>query len=168
MAAILSRDALIKAGRLVKKAADMVGVLLFLFAFSGFILQIFYRYVMNAPLLWTEEITMIAFIWTVFWAAAFMTPIRSHVSFDVVYEIVSPQKQRIFSIISMLALVIAFLLLMPATWDYLDFLTRKKSSVLRIPMYWIYGCYFLFLIGFTVQGIFRLIGLAGKDWEDYI
>ena len=133
MANILSKDMLLATGRLLKKAADAIGVLLFLFAFSGFIVQIFYRYVMNAPLLWTEEVTMIAFIWTVFWAAAFMTPIQSHVSFDVVYDIVNPKTRRIFCIISMLALFISFVLLVPATWDYLQFLTRKKSSVLRLP-----------------------------------
>ncbi|WP_321448665.1 TRAP transporter small permease [uncultured Cohaesibacter sp.] len=168
MANILSKDMLLATGRLLKKAADAIGVLLFLFAFGGFIVQIFYRYVMNAPLLWTEEITMIAFIWTVFWAAAFMTPVQSHVSFDVVYDVVNPRTRRMFSIISMLALFISFVLLVPATWDYLQFLTRKKSSVLRLPMYWIYGCYMLFILGFIVQAVYRLYGLLSQKWEKYI
>ncbi|WP_316857920.1 TRAP transporter small permease [uncultured Cohaesibacter sp.] len=159
---------LIRVGRLLKRLADAIGVLLFLTAFSGFILQIFYRYVMNAPLLWTEEVTMIAFIWTVFWAAAFMTPIKEHVSFDVVYEVVSEEKRRIFNLISMAFLIVAFIVLIPYTWDYLEFLTRKKSAVLRLPMYPIYGCYILFLIGFTIQAIHRVWSLLGKDWRDYI
>ena len=56
--------------RFLKEGADLVGVLLFTTAFLGFIVQIFFRYVMNSPILWTEEVTMIAFVWTVFWAAA--------------------------------------------------------------------------------------------------
>ena len=127
--------------RVLKEGADLVGVLLFTTAFLGFIVQIFFRYVMNSPILWTEEVTMIAFVWTVFWAAAFIVNIREHVAFDVVYEILSPQAKRVAAIFSMIVLIATFLLLIPATWDYLEFLLRKRSPVLRIPMTWIYGCY---------------------------
>ncbi|PLW76900.1 TRAP transporter small permease [Cohaesibacter celericrescens] len=168
MTGFLSQETLVAFGRLLKKAANTIGVLLFLTAFCGFIVQIFYRYVLNLPLLWTEEVTMIAFIWAVFWAAAFITPIREHVSFDVVYEMVSVKKRRIFSIISMVVLIIAFCMLVPHTLDYLEFLMRKKSAVLRLPMHWIYGCYFLFLCGFIIQAVHRVWKLLGKDWQDNI
>lgn len=161
-------NALRKWGIFLKGAADTIGALFFLSAFVGFIIQIFYRYVMNRPLLWTEEFTMIAFVWAVFWAAAFCVPIREHVSFDVVYDIVPERTRRIFTIFSMVMLIAAFALLIPYTWDYLDFLTRKKSSVLRIPMNYVYGCYLLFLFGFTVQAIWRLARLFGAKWTEEI
>ncbi|WP_176084978.1 TRAP transporter small permease [Martelella sp. HB161492] len=168
MPAPFDTGALRKWGTFLKTIADAIGALFFLSAFAGFIIQIFYRYVMNQPLLWTEEFTMIAFIWAVFWAAAFCVPIREHVSFDVVYDIVPARTQRIFTMISMVALIAAFVLLIPYTWDYLDFLTRKKSSVLRIPMNLIYGCYMLFLVGFTIQAVWRLVQLFGPKWHDQI
>ncbi len=160
--------ALRRIGAVAKGFADLVGAALFLSAFTGFIIQIFYRYVLNHPLLWTEEFTMIAFIWAVFWAAAFEVRIREHVSFDVVYDVVSPGTQRVFSIISMIAVIAAFAILIPYTWDYLDFLTRKKSSVLRVPMHLVYGCYFLFLTGFTIQALWRLDQLIGPHWRRQI
>ena len=152
----------------LKKGADIVGVLLFLTAFCGFIVQVFFRYVLNHPLAWTEEATLIAFIWTVFWSAAFMVPIREHVTFDVVYEIVPDKVRRIFTIITMALIAIAFLILVPYTFDYLQFLTRKKSSVLHVPMYWIYSCYMLFLLAFIVQAIWRIRRLFGQDWKQEI
>nr|WP_272212031.1 TRAP transporter small permease [Marinicella sp. W31]MDC2877926.1 TRAP transporter small permease [Marinicella sp. W31] len=161
-------NALRKWGIFLKAVADAIGALFFLSAFVGFIIQIFYRYVMNRPLLWTEEFTMIAFIWAVFWAAAFCVPIREHVSFDVVYDIVPERARRFFTMFSMVMLIAAFALLIPYTWDYLDFLTRKKSSVLRIPMNLVYGCYLFFLFGFTVQAIWRLIRLSGPKWTEEI
>lgn len=168
MHAALTSPAFLKGARVLKFFADMMGVLLFLTAFSGFAVQIFYRYVMNDPLLWTEEFTMIAFIWTVFWAAAFMVPIREHVSFDVVYEAVSEKVRRVFAIIAMLVLMAAFLLLIPATFDYLDFLTRKKSPVIRLPMHWIYGCYMLFLCGLVIQAFWRLAALCSPKWREQL
>lgn len=153
---------------ILKKGADYVGVLLFLSAFAGFIVQVFFRYVLNQPLAWTEEITMIAFIWTVFWAAAFMVPIKDHVSFDVVYDVVAPRTRRIMTIISMILLVVAFVMLIPRTFDYLDFLLHKKSPVLRIQMTWVYGCYVLFLIAFSIQAVWRLYHLFRSTWREQI
>ena len=152
----------------LKLGADTVGVLLFLAAFSGFIIQIFFRYVLNSPLAWTEEATLIAFIWTVFWAAAFMVPIREHVTFDVVYDVVSDEMKRRFTFVSMVLVVIAFVLLVPRTLDYLDFLLRKKSPVLRIPMTWIYGCYLLFVVAFALQAVWRIRNLLRSGWRDEI
>ncbi|RYH00940.1 TRAP transporter small permease [Salipiger sp. IMCC34102] len=168
MAGVLTRSSLTTVGRLLKRAADWIGVALFLTAFCGFMVQIYYRYVLNNPLRWTEEFTMIAFIWTVFWAAAFLVPIREHVSFEVVYDVVSPKVRRVFNIFSMVLIIVAFVVLIPATWDYLDFLTRKKSPVLRLPMHLIYGCYILFLVGFTIQAVARLAALFGPRWTDQI
>lgn len=150
--------------RYPKEAADLIGVLLFTTAFIGFIAQVFFRYVMNRPILWTEEVTMIAFIWTVFWAAAFMVNLREHVTFDVVYAVVSPRVQRVMAIFSMIVLIAMFVLLIPATWDYLTFMLRKKSPVLRLPMTWIYGCYLLFVVNFTIQAAVRLWRLFGPEW----
>lgn len=164
----MNGNALRKWGIFLKMVADTIGALFFLSAFVGFIIQIFYRHVMNQPLLWTEEFTMIAFVWAVFWAAAFCVPVREHVSFDVVYDIVSERTRRLFTMFSMVVLIVAFAMLIPYTWDYLDFLTRKKSSVLRLPMNLVYGCYLLFLFGFTVQAIWRLKRLFGPEWRDEI
>lgn len=155
-------------GRLLLRAAELLGGMMFLAAFSGFIIQIFFRYVMNDPLRWSEEFVMIVFVWTVFWAAAFLVPIREHVSFDVVYDVVRPEVRRVFAVISMIAAVVAFTMLIPPTLDYLDFLTRKKSPVLRLPMHWIYGSYILFVVGFTLKAGVRLIRLLGSGWRDQI
>ncbi|WDR02048.1 TRAP transporter small permease [Devosia algicola] len=152
----------------LKRGADAVGVLLFMTAFSGFIVQIFFRYVLNQPLAWTEEATMIAFIWTVFWAAAFMVPVREHVTFDVVYDLAPEHVRRIFSLCTMVLLVVAFVILVPYTLDYLQFLMRKKSNVLRFQMTWIYGCYLLFIVAFAIQGVWRIYNLLRPNWRDQI
>lgn len=152
--------------RLLSRAADALGVTMFLLAFGGFIVQIFFRYVMGTPLPWTEEFVMIAFIWAVFWAAAFLVPIREHVTFDVVYLAVNERARRVLAIFAMVAGLVAFVLLIPPTIDYLDFLTRKKSPVMRVPMHWVYGCYLLFVVSFALKIVARLLRLFGPQWRD--
>ncbi len=141
---------------ILKRIADGVGALLFLVTFVGFLVQVFWRYVLNAPLPWTEEAVLIAFVWSIFWATAFVVPLRDHVTFDVVYDAVGPRTRRAFDLISMGALLVAFAMLVPYTWDYLDFLTRKKSPVMRLPMDLIFGCYLLFVVAVAVQAAWRI------------
>jgi TRAP-type C4-dicarboxylate transport system permease small subunit len=152
----------------LRRGADTVGALLFLVTFTGLIIQVFYRYILNSPVAWSEEFTMIAYMWAVFWAAAFMVRERDHVSFDIIYDAVSPRIRRLLAIGSLTVLVIAFLLLLAPTWDYLEFLTRKKTSVLRIPRVWVFGVFMAFLIAFTAQSAWRLRGLLGRRWHDHI
>lgn len=154
--------------RQAKFAADVVGSTLFLATFIGFVVQIFFRYVLSSPVVWTEEATMIAFLWTVFWSAAFMVRIKEHVCFDVVYDIVPASVQRSLAIFAMVLLAVAFIILMPSTVDYLQFLVRKKSPVLRIPMPYIYAGYLLFLFNFTLQALWRLRGLFGRNWHAHL
>lgn len=152
----------------LRRGADTVGVLLFLATFAGLILQVFYRYVMNSPVAWSEEYTMIAYMWTVFWAAAFMVPERDHVSFDILYDHVRPSVRRWMAVGCLATLVVAFAILFLPTLDYLEFLTRRRTSVLRIPKVWVFGVFLIFLVAFAAQGGWRLRGLLGKGWHDYI
>lgn len=154
--------------RLLKQGADAIGALLFILTFAGFIVQVFFRYLLNDPLAWSQEATMIAFIWAVFWAAAFMVPQREHVTFDVVYDTVPEHVKRWMAVFSMIVLAVAFVMLIPRTLDYLDFLFRKRSPVLRIQMTWIYGCYLLFIVGFTLQAVWRLFHLLGARWREHV
>ena len=98
----------------LRKGADAVGVLFFLATFAGLILQVFFRYVLNSPVAWSEEYTMIAYMWTVFWSAAFMVREREHVSFDIVYDFVSPPTRRVLAIVALAILIVGFLLLLAA------------------------------------------------------
>ena len=154
--------------KLLRKGADTVGVLFFTATFCGLILQVFFRYVLNSPVAWSEEYTMIAYIWTVFWSAAFMVRERDHVSFDVVYDFVSPKTRRVMTIVSLAIMVVAFILLLAPTWDYMEFLMRKKTSVLRIPKVYVFGVFMLFLVAFAAQGGWRLRGLLSRRWVAYI
>jgi TRAP-type C4-dicarboxylate transport system permease small subunit len=111
---------------------------------------------------------MIAYMWAVFWAAAFMVREREHVSFDIVYDFAYPPMRRKMAILSMVFLIVAFVILIPPTWDYLEFLTRRKTSVLRIPKVWVFGIFMAFLVAFAAQGGWRLRGLLGRRWDEYI
>lgn len=152
----------------LKKVAEVIGALLFLAMFVGFLIQIFSRYVMNEPLSWTIEFIRIMAIWTVFWSVAFLVPLRSHVAIDVFYALCPPQVQRVLSIATLALGVGVFLYALPAVLDLIQFLGRRKSPVLGWSMKWIFACYVIFVVGYVAQSLWHLRGLLSARWQEYL
>lgn len=127
--------------------ADDVAVGLLTAMFLAFVLQITARYVVNYPLPWTLELSVTTWLWTVFWASALCLRHRDHISFDMLYNAVGPTTRKIFGLISSVAIVVAMLASLPATWEWVSFLTIKKSATMRIPLAYVFGIYLLFVAG---------------------
>src|SRR5689334_3072110 len=84
-------------GRTLRRLADHVAVALMATMFVSFLLQIFFRYVLNRPLGWTEEVTVLCWLWVVLWSASFILADREEVRFDIVYGVVPRRIQRVFT-----------------------------------------------------------------------
>src|SRR3954468_4705414 len=108
--------------RRLQRVAEHVAVALILTMFVSFLLQIFFRYVLNRPLGWTEEVTVLCWVWVVLWGASFVVADAEEVRFDIVYNAVPGRVRRVFTIVSCLALVVLMALSLPATWQYVAFM----------------------------------------------
>ena len=53
--------------------------------FAAFMLQIVFRYLLNLPIGWTNEISVILWIWLVLWGAAFVVREEEEIRFDLFY-----------------------------------------------------------------------------------
>jgi TRAP-type C4-dicarboxylate transport system permease small subunit len=137
----------------------------FVTLFLVFVLQIFYRYVLNRPLTWPYEVSIFAFIWTAVLGACFAKRHNSHVVFSLVYDRMSPVWRLIFRLIGNSLVLIAFCAALYPTYDFIKFMFIDKSTVLRIPFNIGYGPYLIFMVliigrvGYDLFGdIKRLIG----------
>ena len=74
-----SQKSLSFASNWLRNRADNVAVALLTAMFVSFLLQIFFRYVVNQPLTWTLEANLLAWLWIVFWVSAFLQIGRAHV-----------------------------------------------------------------------------------------
>jgi C4-dicarboxylate transporter DctQ subunit len=135
----------------LKKRAENVIVALIALMFISFLLQIGFRYLLNRPLGWTDEVTVLCWVWLVLWGAAFILSDRDEIRFDIVYGHVSPRTQRAFTIISSLALVVLFVVSLPATWNYVLFMKREKSAYLGMRFDFLYSIYVIFSVACIVR-----------------
>ena len=53
--------------------------------FASFIVQIVLRYVLNFPSGWSQELTVVCWLWLVLWGAAFVVREREEIRFDLIY-----------------------------------------------------------------------------------
>lgn len=117
-------------------------------------LEIFYRYFL-VPLTWTLEFTLIAFIWVTLLGACFAQRDSSHVMFTMIYDKVKPRTQIWMRMVGNTLLFIAFSISLYPTFRYINFMSFKKSDVLKIPMNIAFSPYIVFLI--------IMIGRLGYD-----
>jgi TRAP-type C4-dicarboxylate transport system permease small subunit len=135
-----------RAVRGLRALANHVAVALMATMFVSFLLQIFFRYVLNRPLGWTEEVTVLCWVWVVLWCASFVLSDAEEVRFDIVYGAVPPRMRRGFTVITSVALVVLLVWSLPATWKYVTFMKREHSAYLHMRFDLLYSIYLVFAV----------------------
>jgi len=154
--------------RFLRQGAERVGQLLFVVMFGAFLLQIFSRYLLPDPLPWTDEVSLIAFLWLVFWAGGLMLRDSDQVRFDIVAKALPPGGQRLCAILGHLLIAGLFGAALPTILDYIAFLWREKTPVLLIPLDWVYACFGLALVAIVLRALIALAGLLGPRWREHL
>ena len=139
------------AGSWLRKRAENVIVALMAIMFVSFLLQIAFRYVLNRPLGWTDEVVVLCWVWLVLWGAAFILSDKDEIRFDIVYELVPERSRRAFTVISSVALVVLFVVSLPASWNYVLFMKREKSAYLGMRFDYLYSIYVIFSVASIVK-----------------
>jgi TRAP-type C4-dicarboxylate transport system permease small subunit len=148
----------------LRRRAENVIVALIAIMFISFLLQIGFRYLLNRPLGWTEEVTVLCWLWLVLWGAAFILSDKDEIRFDIVYGLVPQRTRRAFTVISSLALVILFAVSLPASWGYVLFMKREKSAYLGMRFDYLYCIYVIFSIACIVKhGLIAWAAFRGKE-----
>jgi C4-dicarboxylate transporter, DctQ subunit len=142
---------IIELGRWLRRRAENVCALLLLAMFLCFILQIVARYVFNYPLGWTDEVSVLCWIWCTLWGAAFVLREKDEVRFDIIYSAVSDKTRRVFTIVIGIAAIVLFAIALPAVISYVTFLKVERSAYLGIRLDYLYSIYALFSIAVIVR-----------------
>jgi len=125
--------------------------------FLVFILQIFYRYILNNPLSWTYEVTVLGFLWTTLLGACYVRRIHSHICFDMAYQNRSEKVKIIFRLTGNTIVIIGCLIGVFPTYQYLLDMSIEKTAVLRIPLSFGFLPAFVFIILITGYSIYDVV-----------
>lgn len=108
-------------------------------------IQVFYRYFLNISLEWPFELSIYAYIWTLYLGAAWGVREGHHVKFNIFYDKFSVKNQKIINIILDTITTIVFIVIFKPIWGYLLFIYRIKTAALKIPWTFVFMVFPIFL-----------------------
>lgn len=128
--------------------------------------QVVARYVFNAPLVWSEELSRYLFIWLAFLAAWLAWRRREHLGIEVLAEAMPPRAGWFLRRVVEVTVVFFAVASMYYGQRILTVSANQPSAVLRIPMVWVYAAFYA---GMTLIVIETFAGwlarLAGRETE---
>jgi len=147
----MNSEQLVAIGRWLRRRAENLAALMLAVMFLCFILQILFRYVLNYPVGWTEEVSTLMWIWGVLWGAVFVHDEKDEVRFDIIYNVVKERTRRAFTIVTGLALVVMYAWSLPAATSYVTFMKVERSAYLGIRLDYLYSIFILFTVAAIVR-----------------
>jgi TRAP-type C4-dicarboxylate transport system permease small subunit len=136
--------------------------------FAVFILQIVFRYLINLPIGWTHEISVMMWLWMVLFGTAFVVRDSEEIRFDIFYGAVKERTRRIMVVISAMTLVVLFTISLPAVIDYVMFMKVEKTAYLKIRFDFLYSIYAMFAVAMIVRHLWLSYqAVWGKGTEGF-
>lgn len=127
--------------------------------FGAFIVNVVSRYVFNSPVNESYELCLAGLLWCLLLSAPYATRRQGHVCFTLLYDKVDEPVRLAFRLIGSAFLLACFLVMAYPCADWVMFMARKRTAILKIRMDIIYSPF----IAFTGLTIAHLIYDLVKD-----
>ena len=95
--------------------------------------QVFFRYVLNQSLFWSEELARYLLVWLTFLGATVAYRRKAHPGIDVLYSRISPPLQKTSVIATHLASIALFVVMIFYGYQFAHFVRMQISPALYLP-----------------------------------
>jgi TRAP-type C4-dicarboxylate transport system permease small subunit len=139
------KEKLIKIGNGIDKVLEIITDCTFLLIFITFMLTIISRYIFRKPITWSYEVSVLAYMWTMFFGVGLGMKRDEHVVFGLVYDLLKPYGQFMFKMIYNIFLIVLLLVcFIPCCQSLLS--STMITGVLKIPYKVAFApCIFMFV-----------------------
>jgi TRAP-type C4-dicarboxylate transport system permease small subunit len=95
---------------------------------------VFFRFVLNNALSWTDELGRYMMIWVGFFGCYLAARDNSHVGVEMFIDLFKPGVKRAFQVIARLVVIAFLVVILAKSGEQLGLLKIQRSSALEIPM----------------------------------
>lgn len=152
--------------RIGKKIVDFLGVVVpgitFMVIFLTFMVTILSRYLFKTPVTWSYEVSVLGYMWTMFFGVGKAMEADEHVVFGLVYDAVKPRTQFIFKVLYNAFLLILLVVCFVPCWHSLMG-KQMVTGVLKLP-YTVVFAPFMYMLA---EVIIRTGINIKKAFDDY-
>ena len=140
-----------------------------LIMFCTFVFQIFSRYILNSPVPWAYEVTVMCYLWMVVLGACYAYRDRSHVTFTLFYDQFGVKAKAFIAFLGNLLMLIAFVYMFVPSCDMiLNQMSKQVTSVFKIGLNIVYFPWIpfnLILIAYFIYDIIIEVRVLMGDKE---
>jgi C4-dicarboxylate transporter, DctQ subunit len=138
------------AGFLRARAENLLVAMMALM-FVAFIAQVVFRYALNLPLAWTDEVCNFLWLWGILWGASFVVRNRDDIRFDMLYNQLPRGARRVLTVAASAAIVAILIASLPGAWSYVTFMKVERSASLGIRLDVLFSIHIVFVIAMVVR-----------------
>jgi TRAP-type C4-dicarboxylate transport system permease small subunit len=135
----------------LRRRAENVASAMLAAMFAAFVLQIAFRYLLNLPIGWTHEVSVVLWIWLVLFGSAFVVRERDEIRFDLIWGAVGDRPRRVMGLVTAATLIVLFGMSLPAVIDYVTFMKVERTAYLKIRFDYLYSIYVVFAVAMIVR-----------------
>jgi TRAP-type transport system small permease protein len=145
--------------KIIKSIADFLGVTVvnisFIIIFVTFLLTIVSRYIFKHPVTWSYEISVLAYMWTMFFGVGKAMETDEHVVFGLVYDKRTPAGKFVFLLIYNITLIALLVIsFIPCVQSLLS--KRMVTGVLKFPYKIIFAPFIYMMIDIIVRSFINI------------
>lgn len=117
-------------------ASIILAILIFLT-----VLGVIWRYILNAPFTWLEEVQTSCMVWIVFAAAGAAFRSGNHVAIEMVVDLMPEKAQKVMEVIisAIVVIVIGYLFFQSIGFIQMQMSSGRSTSMIKIPYSVVYG-----------------------------
>ena len=149
----------------LRRVAGFLAALCMLLVFGLFVVGIGMRYLANRPLNWIDEAVTLLSVWGTFWTAAFVIRWPDHIAFDVLFNALSPEKQRTCLMAGSVCFIALIGAAMPGMVDYTLFLWRERTDAMQLRLDYVFSIFPFFFAVMLIRLAIVVKNLAGANWR---
>ncbi|PUU87508.1 MULTISPECIES: TRAP transporter small permease [Halanaerobium] len=116
-------------------------------------MQVIFRFVLNNPLQWSEELSRFLFVWISFLGASLALKQGQHLGIDVFLKLFPRKLSKFFIFLSYIFILIFLVGISYKGVGVLNIVSRQRSASLRIPMIYPYSGVFIGLFLMIINTI---------------
>lgn len=101
-------------------------------------LQVLFRFALDQPLAWTEELARYLLVWITFLGSGYAMSVKAHPSVELLYERANGIVKKVMMVLSTASIIFFFWQIIVRSFEFIQRSMVQTSPALQIPMGYIY------------------------------
>lgn len=148
-----------KAVAKINKLTRFVVILLLMLMVIAVSLQVLFRFFLDQPLAWTEELARYLLIWITFLGSAYAMSIRAHIGTEYILKYLSPFMGKVLLVIAAILSILFFGVMVQQGYLLSARSMTQFSPTLLLPMGYVYSV-------IPLSGVLLIMNVLAVTWKD--